>query len=156
MSCRNYSTGVVKKAKRRRKNASFVLIKYTQVIIKPRQELVFTLREDWSAGGSLQRPEEEQGVRTRRSPLLRSLCGARGGHRTSCIHTSILILGLFLWGLQDLSDRMIKQRHKYMRNWILVLCGMNPSNYSRLRTWKEHIKDSSTLIMPPALSNSPQ
>lgn len=38
---------------------------------------------------------------------------------------------------------------------------MQPNSYSHLNaqayhTWKEHIRVSSTLIMPPALSNSPQ
>jgi len=65
-------------------------------------------------------------------------CGSRR------VHSAIQILGLLLRWFQDLQGK------------FAVLIGIIGCSTLRDLTWNEHISVSSTVIMPPALSNSPQ
>jgi len=68
---------------------------------------------------------------------------------SSNIHSAIRVFGLLLSGFQNLG---IYNKHRLHKP-------NNPQpgkNNNRQLTWKEHSNVSSTLIMAPALSNSPQ
>lgn len=85
------------------------------------------------------------------SPFLGRLGCAWRRDGPTRVHPSVLVLGLFLRGLQDLERS---------RSGLAVTAapGAFPAVGGRrgCRTWNEHIRVSSTLIIPPALSNSPQ
>jgi len=96
--------------------------------------------------------------------LLATSAGRRGGARaTSGTDAAVREPLLLLRGLQDLEriastqqrptthTRSSKHANKQIRcGYIAVACE------ATRRTWNEHIRVSSTLIMAPALSNSPQ
>jgi hypothetical protein len=70
----------------------------------------------------------------------------RAASRVQATELPILPL-VFVRGLEDLRETKL----------VRLLCGApGPPGPFLIPTWKEHMRVSSTLIMAPALSNSPQ